>query len=41
MNIAAKPKQETVKKVNKANRAVIVHKDPEEHIGYKKRDIKR
>ena len=40
MNIAAKPKPETIKKVNKANRAVIVHRDPEERIGYRKRDKK-
>ena len=41
MNIAAKPNPKTIKKVNKANRAVVVHKDQEERIGYKKRDIKR
>ena len=40
MNIASKPKPETIKKVNKANRAVIVHRDPEEHISYRKRDKK-
>jgi len=32
MNIAAKPNPETVKKVNKANRAIVIHSDPHEHI---------
>ena len=40
MNIAAKPNPEVVKKVNKANRAVVIKSDPEERIGYK-RDIKK
>lgn len=37
MNIASKPNPETIKKVNKANRAVVTYSDPEERKDYKRR----